>query len=210
MVGSAECPPSEALWQRRRRAFVYLETLMVQKVIYFHGYGSNGNTDTAKNLRSALGADFDVVSPSYNGSLPAEAARALQCVCLRDTAAHPILVGTSLGGFFANYFSRTLGLPAVIINPSLTPSVSLKKYGEHPDVSNAYAALEAAERRCTTRPARIVILGMQDEVLDHAKNGLLLKDVAQIVQIPMGHRVDAAQIGVVADAVRSLTHHVAE
>lgn len=183
---------------------------MVQKVIYFHGYASNGNTETAKNLRAALGADFEVVSPTYNGSTPLEAARELQCVCLRDTHDRPILVGTSLGGFFANYFSRTLGLPAVIINPTLAPSASLKKYGEHPNVSNAYAALEAAERRCTTRPARVVILGTQDEVLDHAENGLLLKDVAQLVQVPMGHRVDPAQVGVVANAVRELAHHIAE
>ena len=177
---------------------------MVQKVLYIHGYGSNGNTETAKNLRAALGPDFDVVSPSYDGSSPGTAAFMLQATCLKSFPNKPIVVGTSLGGFFANYLSRALHLSGVIINPSLHPSTSLQKYGESADTLDTYAALEAAEQRFISSPSRIVILGTQDDILDHAKNGLMLEHEAEVILVPMGHRVDPAHIETVADAVRKL------
>jgi predicted esterase len=37
---------------------------MSQPVIYVHGYGSSGNTDTAINLRRILGEGFEVISPT--------------------------------------------------------------------------------------------------------------------------------------------------
>lgn len=38
------------------------------------------------------------------------------------------LLGSSMGGFFANYFSERLQLPAVLINPAVYPHKLLKDY----------------------------------------------------------------------------------
>jgi hypothetical protein len=37
-------------------------------------------------------------------------------------------VGTSLGGFWANYFSEKYNISCVLINPSLRPMITLQKY----------------------------------------------------------------------------------
>jgi predicted esterase YcpF (UPF0227 family) len=39
-----------------------------------------------------------------------------------------VLVGTSLGAFYAAEVSRLVGLPAVLINPCVNPGTSLRKY----------------------------------------------------------------------------------
>jgi len=41
-----------------------------------------------------------------------------------------VLVGTSLGGFWAHFFGYEFNLPVVIMNPSINPSVTLKRYAD--------------------------------------------------------------------------------
>lgn len=173
---------------------------MSQSVIYVHGYGSTGNTDTAVNLRRILGAGFELVSPTYDGSNPLEAARMLEQ--LVSTPDAPIIVGTSLGGFFANYLALTCNRPAVIVNPTLTPSASLRKYGENAQVLAGYKHLEALAQSATHRPARIVVVGMRDDVVDPRPNGLSMKGEVTTVMLDMGHRIEPAFYDTIAGLVR--------
>jgi predicted esterase YcpF (UPF0227 family) len=165
---------------------------MRRPVIYVHGYGSNGQTQTAVNMRPILAQflNFDLVSPTYNGSDPLKALAELEaCVeQLRDQS--PIIMGTSLGGFFANVLARKLDLPAVLVNPVRHPSKSLHKYGEGPEVLAGYQHLEAYEESLPHHPFRFVVLGAKDDVVDPHTNGALLTDNAQIVWLDMGHRLE--------------------
>ena len=158
--------------------------------IYLHGYGSNGNTDTAKGLRALLAETCKVISPTYDWSKPQAAAAGLADLYRAHGADRPVLVGTSLGGFYANYLSRMLEAPAVIVNPALYPSTSLAKYGESAETLAGYAELERQEAALRSKPNRIVVLGSHDELLDHTKNGLLLQDDAAVEWLNMGHRID--------------------
>lgn len=158
--------------------------------IYLHGYGSNGNTDTAKGLRALLAESCKVISPTYNWSKPREAVVELSDLYHAHAADRPVLVGTSLGGFYANYLARMLDAPAVIVNPALYPSTSLAKYEESAETLASYAELEHQEAAQLIKPNRIVVLGSHDELLDHTKNGLILQDCAAIEWLHMGHRID--------------------
>lgn len=40
-------------------------------------------------------------------------------------------VGTSLGGYFAAELGKLFGYPSVVINPSIEPAVTLKRYVDH-------------------------------------------------------------------------------
>lgn len=175
---------------------------MSQPVIYVHGYGSSGNTETAVNLRRILGEGFDVISPTYDGSKPLEAASMFEALLAGLDA--PIVVGTSLGGFFSNYLALTANVPAVIVNPTLQPSVSLHNYGENARVLAGYKHLEALTAQTRHRPTRIVVVGIRDDVVDPRTNGLLLKEEATTVMLDMGHRIEPAFYQTIAELVRKL------
>lgn len=172
---------------------------MSQPVIYVHGYGSSGNTETAVNLRRLLGNEFEVISPTYDGATPLEAARLLEGVLQENPSA--IVVGTSLGGFFANYLALTWNVRAVIVNPSLRPSATLHKYGENERVLAAYKDLEAMTDLAQHRPPRIVVVGLRDDVVDPRSNGLTLKDGVTTVMLDMGHRIAPAFYDTIAGLV---------
>jgi predicted esterase YcpF (UPF0227 family) len=175
---------------------------MVQPVMYVHGYGSSGNTDTAVNLRLLLAPDYDLISPSYDASHPLEAIRLLEAV----VEEHPslIVVGTSLGGFLTNYLSLTHNLRAVIINPVLKPSASLHKYGEVDSVLAKFSQLEDKAADASHQPARVVVVGLRDDVVDPHTNGMTLTGNVSMVELDMGHRVEPAYYPTIAALVRKV------
>lgn len=100
-------------------------------VIYFHGYGSNANSDKVKALKDGLGCNvlaFDIdIDP-----VKAEAYLCQKIDDLLLTDMHRndkfIFVGTSLGGWMASKLGVKYKIPAVIINPSCDPVANLAKY----------------------------------------------------------------------------------
>ena len=101
-------------------------------IIYLHGFASVGNSAKSQAIRAAF-PDTTVIAPD----LPVDPDQVIEIVnkLVADAvAAQPdtqlIFVGTSLGGFWANYFAHQYHARAVLVNPSLQPSQTL------------YAALE--------------------------------------------------------------------
>jgi len=95
-------------------------------VIYFHGFASVGDSEKSRALRARFGDDY-VKSPD----LPICPQQILKQAdqLIRSCSHHPIvLVGTSLGGFWANYLAHKYDAPCVLVNPCVSPSASLRKY----------------------------------------------------------------------------------
>jgi predicted esterase YcpF (UPF0227 family) len=116
----------------------------------------------------------------------------------------PIVVGTSLGGFFANHLALLNNVPAVIVNPALRPSSSLHKYGEDALVLAGYKHLEALTEQAQHRPSRSVVVGTRDDVVDPRTNGMTLRDGVTTVLLDMGHRIEPAFYPTIAGLVRQL------
>lgn len=94
------------------------------KLIYFHGFGSVGSTVKSFKLKEKFGAE-NVYSPD----LPINPDEVIDLVhsYLTDCNEEVAFIGTSLGGFYANYFSKKYNSKCVLINPSINPSNSLKR-----------------------------------------------------------------------------------
>ncbi|MFH1862492.1 MAG: YqiA/YcfP family alpha/beta fold hydrolase [bacterium] len=92
-------------------------------VIYIHGFASAGGGEKYHALKDVF-AEEEVLSPT----LPVAPFEAIEAILtLLDRADKPsLLIGTSLGGFYAYYLSVKLLLPAVIINPALEPWKTLR------------------------------------------------------------------------------------
>lgn len=99
-------------------------------IIYLHGFASSGNSNKATMLRERFGAS-NVATPD----LPFDPKQVysmvhkivVDSVKTIDTFSSPIVfIGTSLGAFYANYFSHLYDCHAILVNPSVTPSETLK------------------------------------------------------------------------------------
>jgi predicted esterase YcpF (UPF0227 family) len=95
-------------------------------VIYLHGFASVGESPKSQSLRDAL-SEHVVFAPD----LPVNPNEVIQKVndLVRNVESWPLVfVGTSLGGFWANYFSQKYDAPCVLVNPALTPSKTLYEW----------------------------------------------------------------------------------
>ena len=106
-------------------------------IIYIHGFKSSGESEKSKQLKAAF-PDDTVVAPDFSPN-PAEAVKQLHALIAKHLEP-TIIVGTSLGGFYATYLAVMYDVSAFIINPALEPHVSLidkvgnyKRYGNGAD-----------------------------------------------------------------------------
>jgi predicted esterase YcpF (UPF0227 family) len=96
------------------------------KIIYLHGFASNGDSEKSQALKIKFG-DNNVYSPD----LPLDADEVTKMVSeyVHSVNDYPVIfVGTSLGGFYANYFAQKFDCPCVLVNPSVNPGKSLSKH----------------------------------------------------------------------------------
>lgn len=99
------------------------------KIIYLHGFRSSSQSNKVNQLQEAF-PECEVVSLTLSPR-PVSAINQIRAAISTDIK-NTIVVGTSLGGFYAIYCACFLGTPAFIINPALEPHVSLvTKVGSH-------------------------------------------------------------------------------
>lgn len=93
-------------------------------IIYFHGFNSDGHGWKFQALRKHF-KGFKVHSPD----LPAAPLQVVQTIkpIIEAAPGEVYLVGTSLGGFYAYYFSAIFGFPCFLFNPSIRPHETLHR-----------------------------------------------------------------------------------
>lgn len=158
------------------------------KIIYLHGYGSSGTGEKQNMLIKRFGAEH-VVSPD----LPIEPSKVVELVngIVRQTKDFPVIfVGTSLGGFWANYFGQIWDAPVVIVNPSINPSKSLQKLGLAKEIAMQYKPYEnKMEKYQHNHALTNLFLAKDDDVLPY-ENALQAYPQTAFTQISDtgGHR----------------------
>jgi predicted esterase YcpF (UPF0227 family) len=170
--------------------------------IYLHGFNSSGDSAKGKFFTHSL-APHSVHTPSYPPDPDAAVAY------LRHTLATllhkprtddpPILIGSSLGGFYAQYLARQFRLATVLINPALQPALTLTPYlgwqtnfytgeryyfGEpqltrlmHYDISDP----------CSAPMPTLVLLDAGDEIVDYHDAQQRYADCAEVIVYPDGN-----------------------
>jgi hypothetical protein len=158
------------------------------EIIFFHGYGSTGSTSlTGKMLVEHYGKE-NVHCLSYNCKNAEDTIDNLSAQVRKIVLNNPevLLVGISLGGFWANYFSEKYGLQVVLINPALEPTISLKKYNE----SHA-STYKMFPTTLTPGIPKAIILGKKDNVIPYTSYLERLKDKYMVfIDDNMRHTVD--------------------
>ena len=92
-------------------------------VIYLHGFASKGESPKSMALAENL-VNHTVVAPDLPID-PVEVERIVNNIVESHHERPVVFVGTSLGGFWANYFAQRYDALCVIANPSPQPSVTM-------------------------------------------------------------------------------------
>jgi len=90
------------------------------KILYIHGFKSTGNARKAQILRKKFDNVFSYTMPIS----PYEAIEFLEKNIKKDKI--DLIIGSSLGGFYAYVMFKKFGIKTILINPSLKPYETLK------------------------------------------------------------------------------------
>lgn len=146
---------------------------------YLHGFRSSAKSPKVKAMQQVF-PNYHVHGISYTPHSPLVAEEILinEYEKLIGKDDDLVVVGTSLGGFWARWLASELPIKSLMINPSLHPDKTLetgefKVYGEFDEIINVtdkdlqdfnhYKVISKPDGQCE------VALAMDDEVLNSAK-----------------------------------------
>ncbi len=101
---------------------------MTTSILYLHGLNSSPASLKASQLQRAmtqLGLAAQLRVPALHHH-PREAIAQLEALIAE--LGRPVLVGSSLGGYYATHLAERYGLPALLINPAVRPHLRFDGY----------------------------------------------------------------------------------
>jgi len=175
-------------------------------IIYLHGFNSGGQSQKAAWLRAQL-APVPVFAPDYPAHRANEALRVLRKFIRRLRRENPhtrklMLIGSSLGGFWAQRLAPEFGACMVLINPSMRPDETLARHtGRHRNAATGGETVLTAQdvlalkahrvEPCNPKVPTLVLLDAQDEVLDYRLAEAAFRGCGRSIVFPGGsHRFE--------------------
>lgn len=138
-------------------------------ILYLHGLGSSGQANTALGLKAA---GLNLHAPSYAPEDYPAAMAQLQAVLAEQSV--EMIVGTSMGGYYALRLAEQYPLPVIAINPCFEPSQLLRPclneapwdYARERPIPFTQTMLDAFVPLQPKRlPDPVIIIGDHDEVI---------------------------------------------
>lgn len=100
-------------------------------IIYIHGLNSDANSTKGILLERFCqqhDADISVYRPDLNSAPEQVFEQLVKLVTKLNKEDKTVLVGSSLGGYFSTLISNHTGCPALLLNPSTQPHVTLQRF----------------------------------------------------------------------------------
>ena len=170
-------------------------------IVYLHGFNSSGGSAKAAWLRQHL-PDITVLSPTYPAHIADEAPRVLHDYLARLRSDNPkdrklLLVGSSMGGFWARYLAAELNAGMALINPAMHPEADLlKAVGVNRNLATGeeYVLTEAQVKAlgryvvstCDPAVPTLVLLDEADEVIDYRGAEAFYRNCGRVIVYPGG------------------------
>ena len=166
-------------------------------LLYIHGFASCGDSTKTRLLKAFFGEE-KVLAPN----IPVEPDQALAFLRQQiESQDITMLMGSSLGGFYATALGAEYGLNAVLLNPSVHPYRTLSPYvgentfwcsGEPFEWKEIYLwqLARMAERMRLPETELLVLLQSGDELLDYTVAAEAFRAYDVIVEEGGNHRFE--------------------
>ena len=92
-------------------------------LIYIHGFRSSPLSEKSRAFKKIFP---DIILAAYDTLHPDFGFRQLDEIVRNALPSEPILIGSSLGGFWAYQFAKKYSLRCVLLNPCMNPEVTLE------------------------------------------------------------------------------------
>jgi len=167
----------------------------MSKLLYIHGFASCGKGQKSTALADWFG-ERNVIAPDLPPS-PKEAISLLSSLIEKENVT--LLVGSSLGGYYAGYLAEKYAIRTVLINPSIQPYETLKPYigmqerfcDQEPFMfESVYLDTLVDFRSKPCNGTYLVLLQSGDEVLDYTKAKAFYAHERVIVEYGGNHRFE--------------------
>ncbi len=170
----------------------------MSKILYIHGFASCAQSSKAQALKAFFGEE-NIIAPDLPPA-PIDAVEMIQEMI--DDEDITMIVGSSLGGFYAAYLAELNAIKTVLINPSLRPFETLAPFvgwqqrlcGEEEEVfefKSVYLGhLKSYNIESLRRGKYLVLLQSGDELLDYREAQERYKEHRVIVEFGGSHRFD--------------------
>ncbi len=171
-------------------------------VIYLHGFGSSPNSNKGQLLAhyfQQLGLGHNYYAPYLQPNPPVVIAQL--AAFIQQQQQEIVLIGSSLGGFYAAYLAHYYNLKAVLINPAVTPwhfidryvgpyfcNYSQKIYTIYPEQGKFLQQLAVTES--SSAKNFLLLLQTGDEVLDYQEALTQFPDAQHRIQQGGSHRFE--------------------
>lgn len=167
----------------------------MQRILYLHGFASCGQSNKSSALRGYFGED-QVFSPDLPYA-PADAVSYIDDLMRKEEI--DMVIGSSLGGFYATYFAEKYALKAVLLNPSVTPWETLAPHvgwqkrfcdGKAFEFKAVYLNQLEALQAEPVKGAYLVLLQSGDETLDYEVAKHYYREQKVVVEYGGNHRFE--------------------
>ena len=109
---------------------------MIKTIFYFHGFASSSQSDKAKLFKKYISSkrNIEILVPDLNNNFE-DAVNEINNL-INSNIKPMAFVGSSLGGYYAAYFSSLHKTKAILINPAIPPLSGFDVYlGENENYS---------------------------------------------------------------------------
>lgn len=165
------------------------------KILYLHGFASCGEGNKSLELKSYFGTD-NVIAADLPPS-PLDAIHMIEEIL--STTRIDVLIGSSLGGFYATYLAEKYRMKAILLNPSTEPWETLSSYvgwqkrfcdDEVFEFKTVYLEQLKTLQVTAEKGKYLLLLQSGDEVLDYTKAQSLYNIHKIIVEYGGNHRFE--------------------
>ena len=156
-----------------------------QRLLYLHGFLSDEQSAKGQFVKTKMAEDMPEVQVhtiTYPIGLPDVSVGYIkhyieQKLLVEDEAVEWAVMGSSMGGFYAQYIAQAYGVPYIMINPALDPVSVLSKHQgihQHPRTRESFTIderyLSQLEQYIVESKApmdALLLLDRGDEVIDY-------------------------------------------
>ena len=165
------------------------------KILYLHGFASCGEGNKSSQLKKYFDEE-NVLSPDLSPS-PLDTIAMIEGLLKSQNI--DLIIGSSLGGFYATYLAEKYQMGAVLLNPStqpwktLAPYVGWQKRFCDEEVFEFKSIYLEQLKTLDVMPGKgkyLVLLQSEDEVLDYTKAQSLYNKHKVIVEYGGNHRFE--------------------
>jgi uncharacterized protein len=153
------------------------------KIIYIPGFGGKQNSETFMNVSKKYA---ETIFINYDNKNAENAFKQIEKQIENKASNDYLIIGQSLGGFWAEYFALKYGYKLILINPSLKPFESLKKYDLTLEELNCYRKFALEE---IVKSEITIILSKNDTIVNPKPVIEKYKDLVEIKYIDGDHKL---------------------